>query len=56
MLYKLAIATLALAVTAADNALTICPDEAPVEPFPVCCTDREEIGRASCRERVLMPV
>ena len=39
MLYKLVIATLALAVAVADNALTICPDEAPVEPFPVCATD-----------------
>ena len=39
MLYKLAIATLVLAVAAADNELTSCPEEPPSEPFSVCATD-----------------
>jgi hypothetical protein len=41
MLYKLAIATLVLAVAAADNALTTCPKDPPVEPFPLCAIDLE---------------
>ena len=39
MLFKLAIATLALAVAAADNELTTCPEKAPVGNFPVCAAD-----------------
>lgn len=39
MLNNLVIAALVIAVASAENALTTCPQEAPVEPYPDCAKD-----------------